>query len=503
MNPDDQNLPGLQLIDAAVEIASFLETRERDQIAVVAAANYAAIGLLDDAIRSAEEISDSYLRDTAIARMAVNVIEREPETDVLSLVESIEDPGIQNLALGQLSVRYAELNLFDTALEVSRRLEDPDPALANVIPLIAEKHSLEQSGELVDELNDSNLRTTCLIELATIAEKSSRHEQAEHFLIQAEAEAENQPTDDRIMQLIAIADVYDELNQTQKQTEILLRAFRLCNEIEGPTDADFGKNFGRDELLVHVAGGLAKCQQYKQSDLAIEKIEGPLEFARAASQQAAAYHEDGQDAQALKLLSEASELVTTQPSFSERSLYRRDVTLHVIALAFGTIRDFKKGSQEALLISNHEQRLITQTELGKKAALAGSTDSIFEIHGCVDGAHQRAAYLLAVCDALLKNGNKELAVKLLLKAIEDSDEIQRADQRCLTLIQISFGLIESGLEPTANQLLLTVLETAVNIQDGYQQAQILLAMAEQYHQHARELSSSENQILEKLAIASR
>ena len=503
MNPDDQILPGIQLIDTAVEIASSLETRERDEIAVEAAANYATFGLLDDAIRSAEGISDSYLRDTAVASIAVNVIECEPETDVLSLVESIEDPGIQNLAREQLSVKYAELNLFDTALEVSRRLEDPDPALASVIPLIAEKHSLERGGELVDEIDDTDLRITCLIELARIAKNSGGYEQAEHFLTQAEAAVENQDTFDRVMQLIAIADVYGELNETQKEKEILKQCYRLCNEVEGPTDVDFGKTFARNELLIQVAAALAKCHEYEQSDRAIEQIEGPLEFARAAAQQAFAYHNDGQGTQASELLAEASELVTGQPCFGERSVHVRDITRHELALAYGTIQNFPKGSQEALLIADPEQQLLTLIELGKKAALAGLVNSVSEIHGGVNGAHRRAAYLLAVSDALLKDGNKELAVKLLLKAIEDSDEIQRADQRCLTLIQLAFGLIESGLEPKANQLLLTVLETAVDIQDGYQQAQILLAMAEQYHQHARELSSSENQILEKLATASR
>ena len=503
MDSDDQNLPGIQLIDAAVEIASFLETRERNEIAVEAAANYATFGLLDDAIRSAEGISDSYLRDTAVARMAVNVIECEPETAVLSLVESIEDPGIQNLALEQVSVKYAEVNLFDKALEVSGCLEDQDSALAKVVPLIAEKHSLEWGIELVGELDDSNLRATCLIELATIAKNSGRHEQAEQLLTQAEAEVENQATFDRVMQLIAIADVYGELNQTQKEKEILKQAYRLCSEVEGPPDVDFGQTFARNELLVHVAGALAKCHEYEQSNLALEQIEGPLEFARAAAQQAFAFHDDGQDTQASNLLVEASELVSSQPCFGERSLYVRDITHQELALAYGTIQNFPKGSQEALLIADPEQQLVTLIELGKKAALAGLVNSVFDIHEEVNGAHRRAAYLLAVSDALLKDGNKELAIKLLLKAIADTDEIQRVDQKCLIQIQLAFGLIEADLEPKANQLLLTVLETTVNIKDAYQQSRILLAMAEQYHQHARELNSSENQILEKLAIAFR
>src|ERR1051326_6050067 len=153
---------GLQFLDAAVEIANSLETRERDEIMIAAAANYATCGLLDDAIRSADEISDSYLRDTAIAQIAVNTIAAEPDADLLSLVESIEDPGVHNLALEQVSAKYAEHNLFDQALEVCGQLEDSDSALSRIVPIMAEKNSLEWGEELLEEINHKHVRITCL-----------------------------------------------------------------------------------------------------------------------------------------------------------------------------------------------------------------------------------------------------------------------------------------------------------------------------------------------------
>lgn len=503
MNPDDQNLPGIQLIDVAVEIARSLETSECDKIAAAAAVNYASLGLLDDALASVREISDSYSVDTAIAQTAVNVTASEPESEVLSLVDSIEDPGIQNLALEQVSVRYAEHSLFDAALEVSGRLEDRDAALARIIPLVAEKESLEWSDDLVNQFNDSNLRTTCLIELATIAKNSHRSEQAEHFLILAEAEAENQSAAERVLQLVAIADVYDELSQTEKAIEILLRAFRLGDEIDGPADVDFGNGFSRDEAMVQVAGGFARCGRSDQADLAIERIEGPLAFARASTQQAIGLYKDGHRTQASQLLSEAEELIASEPCLGSRTSRVRDIAFYDLALGNGAIGNFKKGLQVAFLISDPEQQLATLIELGKSAALAGSTDSIHQIHDEVNGDYQRAMYLLEVSDSLRKADHKEVAVRLLLRAIEDADKIQRTDQKCLVLIQISSGLFEGGLESKAKELLLAVLNTAVDIQDGYQQARILLAMSEECRKRARQLSSDEKEILGELAILPR
>lgn len=211
MNPEESNLPGLEFIDTAVAIANSLETGQRDEIMSAAAVNYSSLGLLDDAIKSADEISDSYLRDTALTQIAVNAVAHEPDGDLLSLIESIEDPGNQNLALEEIAVKYAEQNLFDRAVEVSERLDNRDSALSRIAKIIAKEDSLEWSDELAHQIDDSNTRTTCLIELARIA-GINQVEQAEKILLAAEAETEvdSQFVNDRVYQLIAIADVYEE-----------------------------------------------------------------------------------------------------------------------------------------------------------------------------------------------------------------------------------------------------------------------------------------------------
>ena len=156
MNPDESNLPGVEFLDAAVGLAKSLQTGACDEIMSAAAVNYSSLGLLDDAIQSAEDISDSYLRDTAISQIAVNTVSHQPDADLLSLVESIDDPGNQNLALEEIAVKYAEQNLFDQALEICERLDDRDAALARIVPLIGKENSLERSEELIQEINDSN-----------------------------------------------------------------------------------------------------------------------------------------------------------------------------------------------------------------------------------------------------------------------------------------------------------------------------------------------------------
>src|SRR5436190_1385413 len=492
MNPDESNLPGVEFLDAAVGLAKSLQTGACDEIMTAAAVNYSSLGLLDDAIQSAEDISDSYLRDTAITQIAVNTVSHQPDADLLSLVESIDDPGNQNLALEEIAVKYGEQNLFDQALEICERLDDRDAALARIVPLIGKENSLEWSEELIQEINDSNTRVTCLIELATIARSSDRLEEAGNFLTAAETEAEAEVESGlalyRILWLIAIANVYEELSEREKAKDILLRASKLCDEIDPHGLTDLGTSWDRDEARVHLTGAFARCLQFDQAELTTQQIEHPIQCARASTQHAIEQHKDGRDTQALQMLSEARDLIASETVYGDRMLTIRDEACEQLALAYGTLKDFKTGLSTALLISNHAYQFMTLIMLAQTAALAGLTDSVFDLQAALIHDYARAAYLISVSDALLKGGNKELAVRLLFRANEHADKL-RPDQRCLLLIQISFGLAAGDLQSKANELLSEVVNATVKLEDNHQQAQILVALAEQYRKHARQVST--------------
>lgn len=498
MNPDEPNLPGVEFVDAVVGIVNSLPTRERDELMTATAINYSALGLLDDAIKSADEISDSYLRDTALTQIAVNTIAHEPDADVLSLVESIDDPGNQNLALEEIAAKYAEQKLFDQALEVCERLDDCDSALARIASITGKGDSLERSEELIQQINDGNTRSTCLIELATIARSSGQLEEAEKFLMAAEAEIENQSVHDRVYRLIAIADVYEELNQRENAKEILLRAFQLCDEIRETGLTDLGNTWDRDEVMVHLTGAFARCREFDQAELATQQIENPIELARASTQHAIEQHKEGHETQALQMLSEARNLIASETVYSDRLLSVRDQAFEELAFAYKTLQDFKNGLSATLLISNPAHQFMDMIELGKHAAQAGLIESVFEIEGALIHDYARASYLISVSDALLKSDHKELAARLLLRAIEHANKLQRTDQRCLALIRISFGLTACDLEAKANELLSEVLNATIKTEDSHQQAQLLVALAEQYRQHARSVSQGEKQLLEEL-----
>jgi hypothetical protein len=203
---------------------------------------------------------------------------------------------------------------------------------------------------------------------------------------------------------------------------------------------------------------------------------------------------------ALQMLSEARDLITSEPCREAGSIIVRDRSLTRLAFAYATLRDFKTGLSEAMLIADPETQFAMLIELGWEAAQAGYTDSIFEIHDAISGDYGRIKYLVSISDALLKKGNKELARQLSLRAIEAADKVQRTDQRCQMLIKIAAQLIAGELEAKANEILATVLNTTMTIQDGHQRAQILLAMAEQYQQQARQLSENEKGLLEKIPV---
>lgn len=499
MNPDEQNLPGVEFIDAAVAIANSLPTRERDEIMSAAAIRYSALGLLDDALKSADDISDSYTRDTALTQVGVNTVSAAPDSDPLTVIDSIDDPGNQNLALEEIAVKYAEQKLFDEAVEACGRLDDRDSALSRIAKIMGKEDSLEWSEELAREIDGGNTRTTCMVELARFAMKRNQVEPAENILRAAETEAGNESEyiEDRIYQLIAIADGYEELKQREKVKEILARALHLCNQIEGFA-GDLPKTFTRDAAIADVASGFARSRHYAECDSATEQIENPFKFAQVSIEQAIARHEDGQDEQSLQILAEARELITSEPCKNESALVVRDFSVSQLAVAYATLSDFKTAISLALLIARPETQLTTMLELAWSAAKAGFSDSLFEIQETIPGDYQRVTHLVSICHALLERENKELAVKLLLRAVADCEKIPRADQRSVMLIKIASALIGCDLESKANELLSEILNATIKLEDTHQQAQILVTLAEEYRKHARPLSANEKQLLEEL-----
>jgi hypothetical protein len=232
-----------------------------------------------------------------------------------------------------------------------------------------------------------------------------------------------------------------------------------------------------------------------------EQIENPLQFAEASIEQAVERYRDGQDQQALQMLSEAHELITSETVTGDKMITRNSA-LRDLTRAYAKVRDFAKGLEAALLVSDleldPEARSNTLTQLGYDAALAGFTDSVFEIQNAISGEFPRAKYLLLISEALLKRDQKELAAKLLLRASDDAQKIQRTDQRYPALIRIAFGLITADVESKANEVLSEVLKTTMKIEDSHQQAQLLVGLADQYRQHGRQVTSDEKQLLEEL-----
>jgi hypothetical protein len=490
MNPTDHNPPGLEFVDAAFAIGKPLG--DRDDIMMAVAGNYATLGLLDDALAAADEMADSYLRDTAIANIANNSVASAPEADPLSLIESIDDPVAQNLALEQLAVKFAEHNLFDQALDVCRELGDRDPVLSVIVPIIAEKDSLDWAKELAHEIDDLNGRIICLIELARAAKAKEQNSQATEFLVDAEAELEGEESlESRVHNRIAIADVYHELGQDEKAKEILRVAFDLRDQIEG-------SSFDKDQALMQLSIGFASCADYAQADEALEQIEDRLLFGRAAIKQATERHKAGKQAEALQLLNEAGEVLISAEWSGEYLREFRDGSLMDLAAGYATIGHYHEALQTTPQILNVEHQLTTMIGLGRMAALAGLTESMFEIYEAIESDYVRATFLLTISEALRTNDKAELADRLLTKAIEQADKIERLEQKCLTLIKCASQLTESDQESRANEILSSVLKTTAGIRDGHQQARVLLAMAEEYRRHNKELGAPEKELLEEV-----
>jgi hypothetical protein len=84
-----------------------------------------------------------------------------------------------------------------------------------------------------------------------------------------------------------------------------------------------------------------------------EQIENRLQFAEATIEQAVERHQDGHDQQALQMLSEAQELITSETVTGD-NMFVRNSALRDLTTAYAKVRDFARGLGSALLVSDLE-----------------------------------------------------------------------------------------------------------------------------------------------------
>lgn len=496
----EDEVSGESILACAERVAKTVENLEGySELVSLIAIRYAESGLLDVAVDLAETIEDPYARDQLLAGLAAECVEFGENDYADELLDMIDDPGMYNVAKEQMAMKYAEAGTFDKALGLAREIDDSGQTLSRVAFIYADGGLFAEALEVARSIEDPALKATALTELAARNLRQNLGAESAELLPEATRAAEKiEFQRERINALVEIASLYQESRQEEQAFNILTRASRLCDELEGGADASMPQDFARDEALVTIAESFARLQRYEQAESLVEKIENPFHFSAAATNVALEYHKADKSAQALALLTEALDVAKDEEVYGEHGLTMRENQLARLAVAYSTIGHYDEALQIAELISSLNLRHGALKEVAKTGVRAGNHEIVFRVADLAWEPYAKVLYHIELSDALVESGQTELADRALAHALETAETLERAFEKALALMEIALRYVQREQAARASDFLSQSLDTTALIGDDYYKARALIALDDRYRKAGLELGEREQRVLQEI-----
>jgi len=351
--------------------------------------------------------------------------------------------------------------------------------------------------ELASSITAADLRASTLGQLAALAYHSDRKSEAAELLAECLHSAEEiEFSENRIYALIGVASLYEDMGDTDKALETLVRAFELTSGFEGMPASGLSASFPRGEALTQVVEGFARLGHFDHADRAAEQIEDPFQFAHASTKEAMEYFRAGHVDQSFTLLSEALELALEEPVYGEQGILVKDNVLAELAVGFARLGQLEKSFEVAGKLSSESQQFLALGLVGKECARTGNSPGIFQAAEGIVNNHSLTSYWLDVTDVLTDSAQTELAQQTLLKAAESAETIQVKYEKAESLIEVAYRLAPVN-DSKAAELFILALDVISQLTD-YQKALSLLRLDKRFTQLSRKLSEDERMLLKQI-----
>ncbi|BAZ32529.1 TPR domain protein [Cylindrospermum sp. NIES-4074] len=341
------------------------EWRSKSENLAKVAAQYAANGQYDQAIKLVPTIESKYYQATALVEIASYQRQKQPKQALQLLAQALQiipsvDEYSRHPVLKAIAIQYAAASEFKLALQVAQSIKNDIYTKDNVITEIALKYaasgSPEQSIRLIETLRDSYQKNRAFVKIAQQYAEAGKYDQAFQFVrtfktnnIQVDAldkifsHSLKVGQTDQVMGLIST--ITDDCTKSQTVTRL------VSNETYQPDSQPVAQQLQRLKL------GLAIAQSIKADNLK----------SNALAEIASRYIQAGQIDEALKL--------------SQTSLQGddKDKTLARLANYYLKVKQPEQALNFVATIQDPAIKVGTLTEIAGSYAQVGQTDQASQL----------------------------------------------------------------------------------------------------------------------------
>jgi hypothetical protein len=140
-----------------------------------------AAKLFDDAIRIANTIENSYDRSIALSSLAQFLVQSKKLEDAMKAANAIEDSYQRSDTLSSLAQSLAESNKLDEAIKAANAIEDSyerSKALSSLAQFLVQANKLEEANKAANAMEDSYERSETLSSIAQSLAQSNKIDDA-------------------------------------------------------------------------------------------------------------------------------------------------------------------------------------------------------------------------------------------------------------------------------------------------------------------------------------
>ena len=465
------------------------------EIAEAIALQYVVAGQLERAVEQAEQIPDTYVRDSVFAVITAKAVASGRDDDATELLDTIEDPILHNSAVEEMSIEFAKRGEFDTALGLTDQLSNNASALGSIAVIFWQSDLKNEAIDLARSIDFVQQSATTLAQLASL---SGGDDESLNLLAEAREVAEDiESAELKVFALIAIASVYEELADREHCLETLNRAIDVCDDFENGNLIGLSASFPKDEALLEILQALLRLQDLSTATDVADAIDDRFLFARANLVLAVARGKGSQPSKAAEHLDEAMALIVELKPYGEREAAVLDSLIIDLAMSYANCSDYDKARRIIHSITSKENQRLALTELGKLCVSTGYDRRVLGIADDLGSSYDKVQYWLGIYDSTSQS-LPELSERALAKASANAEGLEQPVEKSEALTEIALRFAKSQRTTRAESLFQAATRALTLIEGSFMKARALLRLAKASQDTGRKPNRDEHRLLEEI-----
>lgn len=482
-----------------LDCAAFIGERVKSGDGHAAAINavlplYLAKGNVDLAAELANAIDDPFSRDRMLIAVSVRCAEIDDDEYAMQLTESIDDHGMRSEARERIAIIKAEAGDIEKAAEIGDTIEHPDRVFAAIASKQAASGETGAANSSIEEIDFAAGKVSAMLRIANESIAKGSLPQAVEWLDQASEIAEDIEHDEEKIRAIGdIGNLYVEAKRNDKAIETFDIARGHAEKLD---------NFHKDAFLANSALGFLYAGSSELAGSTLELVDDKAQSASAMVEFAREYWKGDEKEKAVELLDDAYFSLKSQREADIRDSRARNGLLAALAVQYAGFGKTERGIEIALENPDPDENRKALIQIIRILIVQNEHELAHDMILEIDDEASRVSAYLVIAEELKNAGDDEKTLAALDEASSMVESVPQLASRSYILNQLARQYHDLGSPEKSREAIVRNFHIISEVIDESSQAAALAALSETYEYTGASLEETEKSIMRELIFDS-